>query len=185
MYNLAFPAASYPTTLGFAPWVECEGTVWRTARGKKDILSMIAYHARQMAHDTCAPNLSFELEWTEELERALTVLPLPPNAPARPVPREIMELVERFAVTYVTRDRMHARLQTMRERTAVALTPRGGVDVDREELRHETPPNSHYAKFVNAQKRMRAKARDGPSVMPPSRTIPGGASNWRGPGAKK
>jgi hypothetical protein len=131
-----------------------------------------------MARDACMPTFELEPLWTDELEEALSRTRIPPNAVVRPVPPAILELVERFAITYVTRDRMHARLQAMRERTAVALTPRGGVDVDHEELRREAPPNSHYEKFRRDQKQLRTRSHGAAPVVPPTRTIPGAVSDW-------
>ena len=164
---------SYPTTLGFAPVVSCESE-WTTAKGKAELLRLVRDALLRVARrvDCEAPAVS--LAWDAELERTLQRTYIPPGAPLRPTPPEVAQLAERMALTYVMRNRMHDRLDAMRRRTSVALTPHGEADdADATELRRALPPNSAYLKFRQQQERLRTGVRDSPVVGPPTRDLPG------------
>jgi hypothetical protein len=133
---------------------------------------LIETRFRSLAPKYNVEDPEFSMSWDEELEEAFRKTMVPPDAPLTPVPQPIIEFVEYIAVMYLTRIRMHSRLDKMRERTAVALTPRGVAESDHRELVHQVPSNGAYAEFQKAQRNARARA---PSrhMIPPTRTLPG------------
>ena len=164
---------SYPTTLGFAPWVP-RTNVWYTADAKRRILGLVHARMRRLAADLGSTEpLDVSLAWDEELERALEKTNIAPDAPLEPIPRAVLELADHVAITYLTRIRMHARLDSMRQRTAVALTPRAERDDHGHmELQAAVAPNKAYAKYQEAQMRLRERTRYGP-LVPPTRNLSG------------
>ena len=150
--------------------------------GKRRILELVTLRMQRLApvFDLEPPGIS--LSWDAELDTALLKTNVPPNTPLEPVPAPILELAEHIAITYLTRIRMHDRLDAMRGRTAVALTPRGVTEADRTELEHTVPSNSAYLKFQEAQMQRRTHTSRGPTLIPPTRNLPG-ATATRGPDA--
>ena len=166
---------SYPSTLGFVPNTKCTFQ-WLTSEGKRRIILLAQSRMRSLApsFDVTLPDVS--LTWNEEYEYALMKTNIPPNATLDKVPSEVFELAEHIALTLLTRIRMQERLDAMRERTAVAVAPRGMLECEKAELEHVLEPNSAYAGFQEAQRRLRSTI--GNSVtIPPSRNLPGTLSN--------
>jgi hypothetical protein len=140
---------SYSDTLGLASPVSC-ATTWNTAAGKNEITRLIRARFASLAQSLNGEVFSPPpILWDNELEAALSGVILHLGTGARSVPLPILELVERFALTYVTRMNMHRRLDNMRSQTSVALVPRGGIDAQppEDQLEFVLPKNRHYEKY--------------------------------------
>ena len=141
--------ASYSDTLGLASPVPCT-SVWSSTKGKDEITRLIRARFASLAQSLNGEVFSPPpIVWDDELEAALSGVILHLGTSARSVPLPILELVERFALTYITRMNMHRRLDTMRSQTSVALVPRGETDIPsaEEKLEFVLPRNRHYEKY--------------------------------------
>ena len=143
---------SYPTTLGFAPLVECTN-VWTSKRGKKTFLDLV--------HEGVSKEIGEDvpLRYTKDLDDILLDTRIPPSSTLDDPPEEVLQAVRYAVVMLVGRIRMNWRLDDMRQQCSSALPPRGCKEVEfrNEQLFGKAIQNSgnYYNRYLADQRRLR------------------------------
>ena len=137
---------SYKTTLGFSTSLPTNDS-WNTNAGHEKFLKLIRIFVEDLSPNN---DISLAVSWDEEVQNQLASAKIPVNAQLDPAPDSVRQAALILADTYVTRWRMRNRLAEMRERTAVALQPRGAWDDKSEtpQLMYRTRNNSSYSKYL-------------------------------------
>ena len=141
---------SYPSTMGYTPYVR-SSNIWHTGEGYAEFVRILKAHVKSLQPDNYN-EINAQITWDDELEKHVQNIRIFGPSDLRPIPEAVNEAAIFMADVYVTRWRMHNRLATVRERTAVALDPRGaweGDNLHRSELQHQTITNAHYRKYIN------------------------------------
>ena len=141
---------SYPSTMGYVPYIRSDN-VWHTNEGRIQFMTIVRAHVRNLQPANYS-EINTQITWDDELEKHMHKIRFFGPSALRPIPETVNEAALFMADLYVTRWRMHNRLAAVRERTAVALDPRGtweGNNLNRPELRYQTTTNAHYQKYLN------------------------------------
>ena len=104
--------------MGHTPYVR-SSNIWHTGEGRAEFVRILRAHVKSLQPDNYN-EINAQITWDDELEKHMQNIRFFGPSDLRPIPEAVNEAAFSMADVYVTRWRMHNRLATVRERTAVA-----------------------------------------------------------------